>query len=458
MGRVSGRGAAHLDYYAMTRYLRLLAFLALGLLLGGSFSYAFAAGTVRYELRGLNVTREGGQTHIRGTSPTESAALGVTGGVVSTVGSSMVGGSKAEFATTASLAASAASVAVSAIRLNPVGLVGSAVGAWLLGKGISYVEGAWGKQGASQPVQAAGYWTGTYVPQPYSGTFSGVVALAATRIAAANGPYNCPNGAAGTPYCPSLASLNCGGGPTNYSCYGYEGGVLVFSRTNPTNYCPTGYHESAGACFPDNYSPVSEEDWNAVKASPLPDAAAKEIIQRGGELPINPPSFEPKYKDVPLSDPYKEAASGKTVREMARVTPQPTTPETAKLEVTKQEVNPETGEPATNPETGEPQAPAAEEKDLCVDHPDISACKELDEVEDSDLPTRDDPFSLNPISGFGADTAACPAPQTLFTRGGQTVVWEWTKFCQFSQGIRPLVIGFAWLAALAMVVAVGRRS
>lgn len=443
----------------MTRYFRLCAYLALGLLLGGSFSYAFAAGTVRYELRGLNVTREGGQTHIRGTSPSEVAALGLSGGVVTAAGSATVGGSKAEFATTATLAAGAATVAVSAIRLNPVGLVGTAVAGWLLEKGIRYAEGEWGKQGASQPVQQTGTWTGTYLkPTPYTGTFAQVLTLATAELARQNGLGNCPNGAAGTAWCPSPSSLNCTGGPLNYSCSGYDGGHLAYTRSNPQQTCPSGYTESAGACFPNNYVPVQETDWDAVKASPIPDGAAKEIIQRGGELPINPPSFEPKYQDVPLSDPYKEAATGKTVREMARVTPQPTTPETAKLEVTKQEVDPATGEPATNPETGEPQAPAAEEKDLCVDHPDISACKELDEVEDSELEKKENPFSLNPISGFGADSAACPAPQTLFVRGGQTVVWEWDKFCQFSQGIRPLVIGFAWIAALMMVVAVGRRS
>lgn len=457
MGRLPADCSARLDHDAMNRFFRALVFLSLGLLLGGSFTYAFA-GSVRYELRGVNVTREGGQTHIRGTSPTETAALGVSGGVVSVVGASKVGGSTAEFVTTAALSSGAASVALSAIRLNPAGLIGSAVAGWLLTQGIEYVQGQMMTHGPAVPVvpeQGTGTCQGTGIGNAASFGFPVVGATdgeCQAKVIAANAA----DGITLTLLNHTSAQYYWHWTMTSGSSGDAYAGSWSQSGTIP-EHCPDGYSKVSGVCVRDTMQPAGDSDFAPLASAPLPDAPAKEIIQKGGELPIEPPVFEPKYRDVPMSDPYKDPVSDKTVKDVARVTPQPMTPETAKLEVTKQEVNPETGEPVTDPVTGEQPAPE-KQTDFCVEHPDALACWEAGDPEDLDLESDTRSIEITPQSGWGAVTASCPNPRTHTLRNGYTVAMSWVPVCDAASMFRPVVIGMAWLAAIYAAMAIQRKA
>lgn len=95
---------------------------------------------------------------------------------------------------------------------------------------------------------------------------------------------------------------------------------------------------------------------------------------------------------------------------------------------------------------------------MCEKNPDAAGCKPLDDVEDQNVENRDISLSIIPLPGFGPGTASCPAPVSLGTKGGQAIQWEWTKFCDFSLGIRPLVLAFAWIAAAMIVVGVARKQ
>ncbi len=197
----------------------------------------------------------------------------------------------------------------------------------------------------------------------------------------------------------------------------------------------------------------TDADWARLQNTPMNDAVLEELRKLGAKLPLNKPVIDTTPQVIPLSDPYKNPLTGDRVRDVANFTPFPDG--TAKVEVTKQVVD-ENGNPVVN--SGGQAVPQEEQKDLCEKNPDASACASLDDVPDADLKHREINLSINPLSGFGASSAQCPASQFLFSKGGQAVSWDWSKFCTFSLGIRPLVLGFAWLAAIMIVVGVARKE
>lgn len=426
--------------------LRPLLYLLIGLLLGVNWVFSYAA-TVPYKFNGLNVTREGGATYLRGTSPSEVAAAGVTvtNGAIQAAGSAnwyagtgaLLQSGGVTFNAVVPLAASAASVAVTAVRANPTGLVVGAVASYLLDKGLQYVDGQWKRSGGVA----------------YEGDATAGCVGITQHLTASSPSEMCQNALA---FVQSVGNNGCSI-PT-------QPGNMVLAVVTSHNCAIDGVNDGgsgwrwAWEFQPGNGAPVAatESDWAAARAGIWPDAAMLDLVKKGVPLPTDNPVFSPAYKDVPLSDPVVDPVTGKRTQDKARVTPNPSAPDTADVQVMKQEVDAQ-GNPVVDPVTGGPAAPT-EENDLCKKHPEASACQRLDAVDDVQIPQQDNPFSLNPISGFGADNASCPASVHLFNKGGQSIDWSWSQFCTFSQGMRPLVIGFAWLAAIAMVVAVGRRT
>lgn len=445
----------HLGNRAM-KTLRPLLYLLIGLLLGANWVFSYAA-TVPYKFNGLNVTREGGATYLRGTSPSEVAAAGVsvTNGAIQAAGSAnwyagtgaLLQSGGVTFNAVLPLAATAASVAVTAVRLNPAGLVTSAIASYLLTKGIEYVDGQFRKPSSLVDPSYS------EIMDPVFWDCGGRFYSEADCIAAMIRP-GWPNVVHGQgTFEPGVDNL-----AGRAMCPGGWFGVIVGGApkcvTSPGS-CPAGSTASGSQCAVPA-APAQESDWDAARVGMWPDPAILDLVRRGVPLPTDKPVFSPAYKDVPLSDPVVDPGTGKRMQDKARVTPNPSAPDTADVQVMKQEVDAQ-GNPVVDPATGGPSAPT-EETDLCKKHPEASACQRLDSVDDVQIPQQDNPFSLNPISGFGADNASCPPSVHLFNKGGQSIDWSWSQFCTFSQGIRPLVIGFAWLAAIAMVVAVGRRT
>jgi hypothetical protein len=56
--------------------------------------------------------------------------------------------------------------------------------------------------------------------------------------------------------------------------------------------------------------------------------------------------------------------------------------------------------------------------------------------------------AITPVSGFGPSTSACPAPRSVSLAGGFTIQMPFDLLCEFANGIRPVVIGLAWLSAI----------
>lgn len=343
------------------------------------------------------------------------------------------------------MAANAGQFAANAIKITPTGLITSAVAAWLLTQGLEWLNGQWTKT-ETIPGYTAGYmWcadpgmASEYCGPAHSTTCSSYFSR---QPADWRGAFqSCV-----------LLSETATGATYRYYFTGYTSTIGISRRTDG---CASGTHYVTGSGCISLKQPAPQSAWDALAASAVPDQVATDLAKAGQPFPLQNPEFNPKQQDIPLGDPYTDPVSGKRFRDKARVTPQ-SDGKTADVQVSKQEVD-ANGNPATDPATSQ-EKPPENVTDPCKQNPEAAGCKPLDDVPDEPLQSKENPFSLNPVSGFGADNAACPAPQTLFTKGGQTITWDWGKFCGFAQGIRPLIIGFAWLTALMIVVSVGRRN
>lgn len=88
---------------------------------------------------------------------------------------------------------------------------------------------------------------------------------------------------------------------------------------------------------------------------------------------------------------------------------------------------------------------------FCAQNPTASICVEKDfgTVDDSVLTNQNINVAINPVSVGGA--GSCPAP-TAMVLHGQTYYFEWTTYCNFANGIRPILLAFAWLSAAGLMV------
>lgn len=403
-------------------------------MLGGTWAISEAA-TFQHKFKGMTSTWENGVFHLRGTSPSEMAAAAVTvesGAIRAASNTNWYFGTGAllqnggvTFNSVLPLAATAGAAAVTAVRANPAALLTSVVVPWLLSEGIAYVGDKFVKSNTVPNSGACVVHDALTVQTTEDQCGDLVLQSLRTNLCSYNQCTVTRNG------------LFREGGFTRYK----------FTVEPPVGNDTWGLWSLGN---PNAQADADEADWARLRARVLPDNVATDMLKGGVPLPIQSPTFTPPYKDVPVSDPYIDPTTGVRWRDYQRITPSTTNPDTADVRVMKQKVD-SSGNPTASP------TPTAD-TDLCKLNPEASGCKPLDEVPDVEIPTRENPFSLNPVSGFGADNASCPASVHLFTKGGQSVDWSWSQFCTFSQGIRPFVIGFAWLAAIAMVVSVGRRA
>lgn len=109
---------------------------------------------------------------------------------------------------------------------------------------------------------------------------------------------------------------------------------------------------------------------------------------------------------------------------------------------------PETADETTTEESGDPPP---EQRQLCEDFPEISACKELDVPAADTLPAETIPVSVSPDGGWGAGDGSCPGTITLAS--GITVD-PFGLVCTFADGIRFIVVGFS--ALIATLIFIGR--
>lgn len=189
--------------------------------------------------------------------------------------------------------------------------------------------------------------------------------------------------------------------------------------------------------------------------SPVPDPASRPMrVPQGDPVPVpetNPQQWRQPYIDI-VPSPTPDSPWRVDLRPGERIT-------TGDSPVPIQEPVPV---PDTPPEEGTTDKPKTDDqKGLCELFPDIVACAKLGDIEAQDVPTQEKTLQITPESGFGPANGTCPAPaQAMVGIPGYKVAVEfsWQPMCDFANGIRPVVLAVAWLAAALMFVAAVRET
>ena len=220
----------------------------------------------------------------------------------------------------------------------------------------------------------------------------------------------------------------------------------------------------------------------AIAKSPLPDSVIKELpIDWPVEMPqINPdPAVNPSPNPapapasrplwVPTGDPVKNPNPSPATQPDTwtqpgvRVTPEPTPADPWQVSITPEPItkdDPTPNETVTEEveEPADPSSPATESDPLCELFPDILACAKLGNApEAKEVPNADKPLTLTKDSGWGPENGSCPQPRSVNLTFG-TVYFPWDLYCQFAEGIKPLVVGLAYLGAALSFFGLGRKS
>jgi hypothetical protein len=207
-------------------------------------------------------------------------------------------------------------------------------------------------------------------------------------------------------------------------------------------------------------------------AQPLPVPVANEIWRNAlspfavpvDEPKVNPkpmPDGAPSSLQVPVGDPQPvvPATNPPTWRTpVITVKPSPTPDNPWRVDIVPEDVTKPTPDPVTDePSPDEDKKPSEDKPGLCDEYPDILACDKLGEAPDSeDLLKEDKQLSMEKDGGwdFGG---ACPAGKSLSLQG-QSFVVAWTPFCDFATGIRPVVVGMAYLSGLLIFFGIARKQ
>lgn len=97
--------------------------------------------------------------------------------------------------------------------------------------------------------------------------------------------------------------------------------------------------------------------------------------------------------------------------------------------------------------------------DFCINNPSALACQTLGtplEAVEIDQ-TVVDVGLIQPAAGWGGMDGACPAPKSVTVGGGMTLQMPYDLICQHARNVRPLIIGFAYLAGGLMLIGVMRK-
>lgn len=325
-----------------------------------------------------------------------------------------VGGRAITVPATLRMAANAGQYAKQAMRFNPYVLAGTLAAGWLLDHGLSYENEQWVKADTSDGL---GYDTCT------SGQIPGTQTEAYMRNAILSNPQNHWYG------CNAWHDCSASNGGTY--CQGWG--------SSPAGLCAA--YQCHGQPNPQT-QPATDEDWDALP-SPLPIIAPElpYAPYMPGGVPVDAPEYDFAPFRTPIGEPYTKA-DGSTARPMATVSPNG---DSVTVDTYDEPVTDPQGQPIQNPAPQDTPEPDISE---CQQHPNTIGCAEFGAVPAPDsLTTLQVPVSptVTPVGGPGS----CPADITTSIYG---LTWSYQPICDFASAIRPLIIGFAWLA-FAYIVA-----
>jgi hypothetical protein len=112
--------------------------------------------------------------------------------------------------------------------------------------------------------------------------------------------------------------------------------------------------------------------------------------------------------------------------------------------------------PVSTVTTTSPSASSAttgSENDPCVADPGRLGCIGLGQVpEDVPTPAVERPITATPMTGWGADSGSCPAPQVMQLALIGAVTFDNTVLCSWLAGLRFVILGVAGLGAAGILI------
>ena len=375
-----------------------------------------------------------------------------------------VGGQAVKMPVSYRWAANAPRFAAAAIYLNPYVRTGAAIALWLASAYVVWdsVQKAWTVADTNYPVSTGKKYSIAAAGGVQFHTAQDACNDYSRRFYGGNGVIN------GETFCYA------------YKADGSYGNGQGIDRSS-SNACPVGWYVTPAGCVqtPPPKTVTQKEFEDLLAPKPMPERVPQELPQPT-PLPIEQPSpwinpepgSNPNHRPrfVPTGDPvqnpnYDPNAPPSEQNQPwfqpgVRIVPSPTTIEPWRVDLQPVSRPKPTNDPVTDPENepGDKPADQPEKPDLCEKNPDIVACKTLGgPIEAKPVPNENKELTITPDSGWGQGAGSCPAPKSV-TVHGFSLQMPFDLLCQFANGIRPVVIGLAWLAAAFTFMGIGRRA
>ncbi|MNL25770.1 Neisseria meningitidis TspB protein [compost metagenome] len=200
--------------------------------------------------------------------------------------------------------------------------------------------------------------------------------------------------------------------------------------------------------FPYPLDPLAPSIWNPEPLTETPPGVDPK------SRPMRVPQGEPQA--VPNTNPQQYR------QPVTRWANSPTESDPWRMDVRPEEITGTDPKGIEGPQSETPQSPDGkkpEQFDLCAEHPDILACAKvkLDPIEPKEVKHDTKNLAITPDGGWGPSSSSCPADRSTAVSFG-TVVFSYQPFCQFANGIRPVVIAVAWLLAAGAFFGMARKD
>lgn len=255
------------------------------------------------------------------------------------------------------------------------------------------------------------------------------------------------------------------------------GGIVASAHRDGPQQCPVGWTSTPAGCLSPALTQPQFED--ALNPHPMPSTVPLEL-PKPSPLPIEPnpwinpepgpnpqtrprfvpngdpvknPNYDPNAEPSPDNQPFKQPGT--------RIVPSPTEKDPFRLDI--QPVDKPTPTPDPQPDQDEgpgqdPNVKPQENPGLCDQYPDIVACAKLGEApEAKPLENIDKTLEIKKEQGWGPENGTCPAPKTA-TVAGVALEMSFQPLCDFATGIRPVIIGLAWISAVMGFLGLSRKD
>lgn len=421
------------------RLIRSGLYLLLGLMLGASVTLAHAGYALPAPPQGFAITAQGFMYRA-------PASLAAANGAFHTGVSVNVAGKAVQVPAAMRLAANAPSFVVNAVKSRiPWAAVG-AVALWAVTESMSWDDDLqqWVTVGA----------TGGATYHVFISSQGGLSCLSIQEACSKEQVWNSValHLSQGAPYSfgASWSGPNGFNSTDEHIELFWAGTYSVISARGRGQVCPdgTGWSSAAAQCVSLNPVPVPESYWDGLRTGSMPDAVATQAA-REIALPVDAPELGTVAE--PLSKPYIDPVTGQPWQDMVRITPAPTPESPFRVRVDPYRQPMTSADPDAVPlDQTQPGAPGNEalpqdQQSICKEFPNISACQELGDPGEFELPEQDAAIPTITPESIGSG-GSCPADKQVSLHGG-AITFSWLMMCSFATGIRPVVLAMAWLIA-----------